>query len=62
MTNTNDKKIRDYKKKKITKWILIFMCAAVIILETLALFNVISMVWGAIIFIIILLFEKIILK
>ena len=62
MTNTNDKRIRDYKKKKIEKWILIAALFSVIILEILALFNVISVVWGCIIFIIVYLFEKIILK
>ena len=62
MTNINDKKIREYKKKKIEKIILLIALFSVIILEILALFNVISMIWGCIIFIIVYLFEKIILK
>ena len=62
MTKTNDDKIKDYKKKKLEKWILVISCILVIILEILALFNIISMIWGLIIFIIIYLFEKIILK
>ncbi len=62
MANINDKKIREYKKKKIEKIILLIALFSVIILEILALFNVISMIWGCIIFIIVYLFEKIILK
>ena len=62
MSNINDKKIRDYKKKKLEKWILIIALALVIVLEILALFNVISVLWGCVVFIIIYLFEKIILK
>ena len=62
MDNINDKKIKDYKKKKIEKWFLIVVLFLVIILEILALFNVISMIWGCIIFVIAYLFEKIILK
>lgn len=62
MSNINDKKIREYKNKKIKKWILVSLLVLVIVLEVLALFNVISMLWGAVIFVIIYLFEKIILK
>ena len=62
MSNINDKKIRDYNKKKIEKWILIIALLLVIVLELLAIFNVISMLWGLVIFIIVYLFEKFILK
>ncbi len=62
MTNSNDKKIKDYKKKQMQKWILILALISVIVLEVLALFNVISMIWGCVLFIIIYLFEKIVLK
>ena len=62
MSNINDKKIREYRNKKIKKWILVSLLVLVIVLEVLALFNVISMLWGAVIFVIIYLFEKIILK
>lgn len=62
MSNINDKKIREYRNKKIKKWILVSLLVLVIVLEILALFNVISMLWGAVIFVIIYLFEKIILK
>lgn len=62
MTKTNDQKIKDYKKKQLEKWIIIFGLILVIVLEILALCNIINMVWGVIFFIIIYLFEKIVLK
>ena len=62
MTNVNDKKIAAYRGKKIKKWIFISLYVIVIILELLAIFKVIDMIWGCILFIITYLFEKIILK
>lgn len=62
MSNVNDQKIKNYQKKKYTKWLLIIASIMVIILEILALLNVISMIWGLVVFIIIYLFEKIVLK
>ena len=62
MSNINDQKIKNYQKKKYTKWLLIIASIMVIILEILALLNVISMIWGLVVFIIIYLFEKIVLK
>ena len=62
MKSINDQKINNYKKKKLTKYLLIIASILVIILEILALFNVISMIWGLVFFIIIYLFEKIVLK
>ena len=62
MSNINDQKIKNYQKKKYTKWLLIIASIMVIILEILALLNVISMIWGFVVFIIIYLFEKIVLK
>ena len=58
----NDEKIKKYRKNKIAKWLLIVMLLGVITLETLALLNIISMLWGCVLFIIIYLFKKIILK
>ncbi len=58
----NDEKIKNYRKNKIAKWLLIVMLLGVITLETLALLNIISMLWGCVLFIIIYLFKKIILK
>ena len=60
MTNDNDKKIKEYKKQKLAKWLLILLCIGVIVLETLALFNVISVFWGLSLFVIIYLLKKII--
>ena len=58
----NDKKLQKYRKQKIEKWILIIMCIGVITLEILALLDIINMIWGCVLFIIIYLFKKIVLK
>jgi hypothetical protein len=58
--NDNDRKIKEYKKQKRSKWLLIILCSGVIVLETLALFNVISVFWGLALFVIIYLLKKII--
>ena len=55
----NDKKIREYQKQKFKKWLLISLSLVVIVLEILALFNVINMLWGCGLFIIIYLLKKI---
>jgi len=60
--NKNDKKYREYKKNKLLKYVYVLLSLAVIVLETLALFKVINMIWGLIIFIIIYLLKKIVLK
>ena len=41
--NDNDQKIRKYKIKK---WLVIILSIGVLILEILALCNVINMLWG----------------
>ena len=55
----NDKKIAEYRKKQIIKWVIIILSIAVIVLEVLALFKVISLLWGLALFIIIYLLKKI---
>jgi len=62
MKNDNDKKILEYKKKKLEKYFLIILSVSVIILEILALFNVINMMWGLGLFIIVYILKKIFLK
>ena len=52
MTNLNDKKLKEYKKRKILKYLIIFLSLLTITLESLALFKMISYVWGLIPFII----------
>ena len=49
--NNNDLKIKEYKKKKIYKYLIITLSLLTIILESLALFKVISYVWGLIPFV-----------
>ena len=58
MEKTNDEKIKDYKKKKIIKWIIIILSLGVIVLEVLALLNIISMLWGCFLFIIVYILKK----
>ena len=60
--NDNDKKIREYKKKKVLKWLFLLLPLSVIVLEGLALFNVIHMIWGLIVFVIMIVLQKIFLK
>ena len=62
MTNTNDKKIKEYKKKQFEKWAIVALYLLVIVLEILALLNIIDMLWGVALFAIIYLFKKIFLK
>ncbi len=62
MKNDNDKKIRNYRKKVIIKWTIIALYIGVIVLEVLALFNVINMLWGLGLFAIVYLLKKNYLK
>ena len=59
MTNSNDDKIKKYQRQKLLKWIIIILSISVIILEVLALFKIISMIWGLIVFIIVYILKKI---
>lgn len=58
MKNDNDKKIKEYKKQQAKKWLIIGLYLGIIILELLALFKVIDMLWGCALFIIVLLLKK----
>ena len=49
--NKNDLQFKEYKKKKIYKYLIITLSLLTIILESLALFKVISYVWGLIPFV-----------
>lgn len=46
--NNNDKKVEYYKKKQILKYLMLLCCLSVIVLESFALFNKISYLWGLI--------------
>lgn len=56
--NENDQKIYEYKKNKVKKWLIIILSIGVIVLEVLALFKVISLLWGCALFVIIYLLKK----
>lgn len=60
--DVNQKKILEYKKRKIEKWLYIILSLAVIVLEILSLFNLINMFWGIGVFVILYLFKKFIIK
>lgn len=46
--NSNDKKYQEYKKKKILKYIVILLNFLTIVLESFALFGMMSYIWGLI--------------
>ncbi len=46
--NESDKKLKEYRKKQILKYLMIVCSLFVIVLESFALFNVISYLWGVI--------------
>ena len=58
----NDKKIKNYQKKQFEKWAIIVLYLLVIVLEILALLNIIDMLWGVVLFALIYLFKKNYLK
>lgn len=55
----NDDKIKKYQRKKILKWVIIILSIIVIVLEVLALFKVISMIWGLLLFVVVYILKKI---
>ena len=55
--NENDEKIKKYNKRRIVKWIIVFLSLVVIVLEVLALFGKISMLWGCGLFLIVYLLK-----
>ena len=55
----NDDKIKKYQRQKLKKWIIIILSLGVIVLEVLALLNIISMLWGCGLFLIIYILKKI---
>lgn len=58
MNNSNDDKIKNFQRQKIKKWIIIILSLGVIVLEVLALFKVINMLWGCALFLIIYILKK----
>ena len=58
MNNSNDDRIKKYQRQKLVKWVIIGLSLVVIVLEILALFNVISMLWGCGVFIVIYILKK----
>ena len=50
--NNNDKKIKEYKKRQIFRYSIIVLSFLVVVLESFALFKIISYLWGLIPFVI----------
>ena len=55
----NDQRINVYKKKQINKWLIIIVYLAIIVLEILALLNIVNMIWGCALFVLMILLKKI---
>ena len=49
---TNDDKVKRYRRKKIYRYLIIILSFMIVVLESFALFNVISYLWGLIPFVI----------
>ncbi len=58
----NDQKYNDYRKKKILKYLYLFLAVLVVVVEILALFNIINIVWGIVAFIVLYILKKILIK
>ena len=58
MNNSNDDKMKKYQKQKVKKWVIIILSLAVVVLEVLALFKVIDMLWGCLLFVLIYILKK----
>ncbi len=58
----NEKKYNDYRKKKILKYLYLFLAVLVVVAEVLALFNIINMVWGIVAFIVLYILKKFLIK
>lgn len=58
----NDQKYHEYQKRNFLKVLLIICSIGVIVLEVLALFNKISLLWGLGLFIIMQILNKFVLK
>ena len=56
--NINDVKYKEYRKQKILQYLILILSIIVIILEVLALFKKISMLWGIGIFAIMYILKK----
>ena len=58
MAENNNDKIIKYKRQKAKKIMIIILSLVVIVLEVLALFKVIDMIWGCLVFVIIYILKK----
>lgn len=54
----NEKRFFEYRKKKVLKVLFLILSVLVIVLEILALFKVINLLWGLILFLILCFLKK----
>ena len=62
MTNVNDLKYKNYKQQQIIKYSVIVLSFLTIVLESLALFGMISYLWGLIPFVLTYLVKYLFIK
>lgn len=58
----NKEKYNDYRKKKFLRYLYLFLALLVVVVEVLALFNIINIVWGIVAFIVFYILKKILIK
>lgn len=58
----NEVRFKEYRKKKIIKFLIIVLSLVIVVLEGLALFKVIHYIWGLLIFAVVYLLKKFFLK
>ena len=58
----NKEKYNDYRKKNFLRYLYLFLALLVVVVEVLALFNIINIVWGIVAFIVLYILKKILIK
>ena len=59
---SNEDRYSLYRKKKILKYLLLFLSLCVVVLEVLALFKIIHYTWGLVVFLVVYLIKKVFVK
>ena len=58
----NEKKYSEFRKRKIFRYLYIILEISVVIIEILALFGIINLIWGIVFFVILYLMKKKLIK
>lgn len=59
---SNEDRYSLYRKKKILKYLLLFLSLCVVVLEVLALFKIVHYIWGLVVFLVVYLIKKVFVK